>query len=158
MNATDLAEYIRRHQIEGEIIHLPADTPTVETAAEVAGVLPEQIGKSLLFLADGEPRLVIANGLTRIDRRLLADFLGLSRKRVRLADGEQVLAITGYPVGTVPPFAHRQPITTIIEAGALRQPVLFVGGGEINALLRLTTAELLRVTYSVVASLAEQAQ
>jgi prolyl-tRNA editing enzyme YbaK/EbsC (Cys-tRNA(Pro) deacylase) len=158
MNATDLAHYIRAHEIEAQIIHLAEPTPTVETAANAMGVQPDQIGKSILFLAGDVPYLVIANGLTRIDRRRLAGYLGLNRKKVRLADGEQVERITGYPVGTVPPFGHPQPIKTILESRVLEQALIYVGGGEINALMRLTTGELRRVVQPAVVSLAEQGE
>jgi prolyl-tRNA editing enzyme YbaK/EbsC (Cys-tRNA(Pro) deacylase) len=83
----------------------------------------------------------------------LADHLGVSRKRLRLANSEQVLAITGYPVGTVPPFGHRQRLETLIEQRVLAQQVIYVGGGEINALLRLESRDLLAATQATVVSL-----
>lgn len=153
MNATDLARYIDENGITAEIVFLAQETPTVEAAAEAVGARPEQIGKSLLFLADGNPLLVVANGLTRVDYKRLADHLDLSRRRLKLANAKQVLAITGYPVGTVPPFGHRQPLPTLLEERVLEQTELYVGGGAINALVRLATAELQRVTAAPVARL-----
>ncbi|MCI0397526.1 MAG: YbaK/EbsC family protein [Chloroflexi bacterium] len=154
LTADDLARFIAAQGIAAEIIHLETDTPTVEAAAEAAGVQPDQIGKSILFLADGAPMLVIANGLTRVDYKRLAHHLGLNRKRIRLANAEQVQAITGYPVGTVPPFGHKRSLPTLLEAGILAQEELYAGGGAINALLRISTAELQRVTGATVISLA----
>lgn len=145
-NAADLARYIAEHDISAELIHLPEETPTVEAAASAVNAHPNQIGKSILFLADGRPHLIIANGLNRIDYKQLADYLGISRRRLKLAKAPEVLAITGFPVGTVPPFGHNEPLPTIIEASVLEQDDLYAGGGEINALLRLTTTELQRVT------------
>jgi prolyl-tRNA editing enzyme YbaK/EbsC (Cys-tRNA(Pro) deacylase) len=153
MDATDLANYIREQGIEAEIVHLALETPTVEAAAVAMGVRPAQIGKSILFLADGEPRLVIANGTTRVNYKPLAQYLDISRKKLKLANAEQVLAITGYPVGTVPPFGHQERVDTIIESGVLNEAQIYAGGGAINALVRLMTAELLRVTKGTVVSL-----
>ncbi|MEW5985082.1 MAG: YbaK/EbsC family protein [Chloroflexota bacterium] len=149
MDAADLAQFIIANGIAAEIVHLSVETPTVETAAQAVGVTPDQIGKSVLFLAEGRPLLVIANGLARVDQRRLAAYLGLGRKRVKLANAEEVLAITGYPVGTVPPFGHREKLLTLVDAAVLSQHELYCGGGAINALLKMTVAELRRVVGQV---------
>ena len=87
----DLEAYLIENGIEAEVIRLDAPTPTVETAAEVVGVSPDQIVKSLLFLIEEHPVLVIASGLGRIDRRLLAKHFGISRRKTHFADADTVL-------------------------------------------------------------------
>jgi prolyl-tRNA editing enzyme YbaK/EbsC (Cys-tRNA(Pro) deacylase) len=153
-NAADLAAYIREHAIAAELVILAEETPTVEAAAAAVGVQPEQIGKSILFLVDARPILVIANGTTRLNYKKLADHLGVSRRRIKLATAEQVAGILGYSIGTVPPFGHKQPVPTLLEARVLDQDALYVGGGAINALIRLTTVELQRRTAAEPVSLA----
>jgi prolyl-tRNA editing enzyme YbaK/EbsC (Cys-tRNA(Pro) deacylase) len=103
LDSGHLSKYITLLGIEAEIVDLEQETPTVAAAAEAVGVSPEQIIKSVLFLADKRPVLVIANGFNRIDRKKLADHLGVSRRRVKIANAQQVLAISGYYAGTVPP-------------------------------------------------------
>lgn len=147
LTAVNLQIYLDQNNISAEILHLPAPTPTVEAAAAVLAVHPDQIIKSVLFLADKKPVLVLACGLTRVDRKGLADDLGVSRRRMKIASAEQVLAHTGYAAGSVPPFGHKQPMPTIIDTAVTRLPYEFIygGGGDVNALLKLTVAELLRV-------------
>jgi prolyl-tRNA editing enzyme YbaK/EbsC (Cys-tRNA(Pro) deacylase) len=72
--------------------------------------------------------------------------VGLSRKRVRLAGAAAVRAITGYPVGGVPPLGHPRRLRTLIDRRVLDQPEVFAGGGAVDALLRITPAEIVRVT------------
>lgn len=153
MDAKDLQRFIDENEIEAEIVHLASDTPTVEAAAEAAGCLPEQIGKTILFVVDGAPVLVVANGVTRVGYKALADHLATSRRRLKLAKSGEVLDITGYPVGTVPPFGHKTRLPTIVEERVLDQDLIFAGGGAINALMRLTPEELLRVSQAEVVSL-----
>jgi Cys-tRNA(Pro) deacylase len=155
LTSTNLSQFIRNHEIKAEIIFLDVKTPTVAAAAAALGVQPEQIIKSLLFLADKRPILVIANGLTRVDRKLLADHLQVSRRRVKIASADQVLAITGYVAGSVPPFGHRESLPTIVETAVLSQTQIYGGGGDMNALLRLSVSELQRVVGNEVATLAE---
>jgi prolyl-tRNA editing enzyme YbaK/EbsC (Cys-tRNA(Pro) deacylase) len=156
MNSTDLARFIEQNEIEAEIIHLESETPTVAAAAEAAEVEPEQIIKSVLFVADGRPVLVITNGLTRIQRKRLADELAMSRRRVKMASGQQVQTITGYPIGAVPPFGHPQKLSTLLDEGVLHLAEVLGGGGETNALMRVTVPELQRVTECRVVDIAER--
>ena len=153
MNEKDLTQFIQQQGIEAEIVMLEAETPTVEAAAVAVGVSPEQIGKSILFLADGDPVLVIANGTTRVGYKPLAGYLGVSRRRLKLANAAQVLATTGYTVGTVPPFGHITKLRTILEAGVMTQQELFAGGGANQTLLRIEVRELVRATAAQIISL-----
>lgn len=156
MDSTDLAHFIDEHNIDAEIVHLDEETPTVATAADALGVTAEQIIKSVLFLAAGEPLLVVINGLTRIHRKRLAGVLELSRRRVKMADSDQVVSITGYVVGAVPPFGHKTRLRTLLDAGVLAQSVIYGGGGENNALMRLSTEELRRTLRAEVVDIADR--
>ena len=156
LTAIDLQNFIDEQGIDAQILHLEVDTPTVADAAVSLNVAPEQIIKSVLFVADGQPVMVIASGLARLDRKALADFLGVSRRRVKIASAEQVLAHTGYVAGSVPPFGYKQPIETVVETAVtqLTGPI-FGGGGDIHALMQLTVAELQRVVGQRTAVLRE---
>lgn len=153
MDSVDLEQFINDRGIDAQIVNLEAKTPTVEAAAAAVGVNTDQIGKSLLFLVQGEPLLVIANGSKRIGYKLLAEYLNTNRKRIKFATSAQVEAITGYSIGSVPPFGHKQKLNTLIEEGVMEQDEIYAGGGAINTLMRVGTAELLRVTSASLVSL-----
>lgn len=152
LTSADLAAFIARQGIAAEIVKLPAHTPTVEDAAQALGVSTDQIVKSILFLVDGRPVLVIANGTARVDVKKTAAHFGVGRKRVRLADAVTVLAVTGYLAGAVPPFGHKQPLPTLLDPGVLAQSEVYAGGGDIDALLRIVPDELRRVTEAQLVS------
>jgi Cys-tRNA(Pro) deacylase len=138
----DLEAYLQQHAINGEVIYLDTPTPTVQTAADAVGVEPGQIIKSLLFLAKDDPVLVIANGTARVEWRMLAAYLGISRRKVNMADPATVLELTGYPVGGVPPMGHRQKFRVIMESGVLDFEWVYGGGGTETSLVRLKTKDL----------------
>ncbi len=144
-NSAQLQQFIDDQNIAAEIIHLPSTTLTVAEAAEVLGVSPDQIIKTVLFLADGEPVLAISCGVARIAWKQLADYLGVSRRRLKTGTAKQVQAITGYVVGAVPPFGHAEKLRTVVDTAVYDQSVIYGGGGETNALMRLEPAELRRV-------------
>lgn len=157
-NEQDLTRWIAENGVAAEVVWLSVETPTVQAAADAVNAPPEAILKSLLFLADGQPYLVIANGLTKVDRGKLSAHWGLSKKRVKLASAEKVLELTGYPVGAVPPFGHRTPLPTLMDPAVLDQPIVYAGGGGIQTLVRLTTPELCRVVGPEIVSVVSTTQ
>jgi len=153
LGAADLEAYMQQHGIPGEILHLDAPTPTVQTAADAIGAQPDQIVKSILFIVNDAPVLAVSCGLEIIDRRAIGVHLGVGRKRVKLAGAETVVELAGYPVGTMPPFGHRQPIPTLLEEKVLANEVVYAGGGAHNALVRLGSADILKHTQAEVLDL-----
>ena len=148
MTPTHITAFCQQHGLAAEVVTLPEHGATVEAAAQALGVSVESICKSVLFLVDAQPVLVIANGTRRIDYKRVADHFGVNRKRTKLADAATVLAVTGFAVGTVPPFGHTQPLRTVVDRGVLAQPIIYAGGGALDALVRTTPAEVIRATQA----------
>ncbi len=155
LNCMDLQRFIDTTHINATILPLKEKTPTVRDAARALGVQTDQIIKSLVFMVSKEPLLVINNGLNRVDRKKLAIYLGVGKSRVKFASPEQVLDKTGFQVGSMPPFGHRYPLRTLVDEIVIAQKVVFGGGGKINAMMQLETAELLKVTGADVMDLSE---
>jgi prolyl-tRNA editing enzyme YbaK/EbsC (Cys-tRNA(Pro) deacylase) len=155
LDALNLKKYMQSNAIPGEILHLDVPTPTVEAAAQAVCADPEQIIKSILFMVDETPVLVIACGKSTISRRAIADLYGVGKKRVKLATPEMVLEISGYEVGAMPPFGHHQLLTTLIDSKVLHLAEAYAGGGAENALVCLNPREILRVTGAKVLDLLE---
>lgn len=151
----ELAEYMQAHGIQGEILHLSVPTPTVEAAAQAVSASPEQIIKSILFMVDDQPVLAVACGKSTIDRRAIADLNRVGKKKVKLATPGMVLDISGYEVGAMPPFGHRQPLTTVIDPRVFDSSESYAGGGAENALVRINPQEILRATNAKVLDLLE---
>ena len=158
LSPSDLALFIREQGLRVELLTLPVKTPTVEAAAKAVGTSSDKIVKSLLFMVDDQPVLAITSGASRIDRRRIAKSFGVGRKRVRLADENQVQTATGYPVGAVPPFGHPEPLLTLIDPGVLKHDVVYAGGGASDHLIRVDTAEILRITQGEVLELIDRSE
>lgn len=154
----NLQAYLADQEIPGEIIFPGAPTPTVEAAARALDVEPDQIVKSLVFLVDGTPFVVYGCGMRRVDPAKLAQRLNISEKKIRLANADEVQELTGYPVGTVPPLGLKTPMPAFIDPAVQAYDVIYAGGGGLNALLKITPADLIRHTRAeVVPMLADEA-
>ena len=151
LTSEDLIAYIDRHNIAAKLVCPPFPTPTVVAAAKAMNVPADAIIKSVLFIIRRiDPLLIIASGERRISQRLVADHLSVGKKQVKVARPAEVLAVTGYPVGGVPPFGHQKPLTTWLDPAVLEQERVYGGGGQEAALLELSTSELVRVTSAKV--------
>jgi len=155
MTSADLRKFIAAHHIDATILKLDAHTSTVRDAARELGVDTDQIIKSLVFMIEDRPLLVINNGTARVDRKKLANLLGVGRKRVKFASVEQALTITGFVVGSMPPFGHRQKLRTLVTPAITRLGLIFGGGGDVDAMMQLTPVDLLRVTGAEVTDVSE---
>jgi Cys-tRNA(Pro) deacylase len=146
LDSNYLNTYIEGLNLGAQLIEIDTPTPTVETAAQAVGTQPEKILKSLLFLIDNKPILVIASGTLPVDRRALAKHFQVGRKRVKLADASTVQAVTGYEVGGVPPIGHLTSLKVIIDEQALKHDLVYGGGGGINSLLAIDPQEIVSCT------------
>ena len=155
MDKTHLQQFIDNHRIQAEIIPLGQHTLTVGDAARALSVSADQIIKSLVFHVDGDPLLVINNGLARVDRKKLAAHLGVGRKKVKFASPDKAFALTGFVVGSMPPFGHKQKLRTLVDTAVANLDVIYGGGGDVDAMMRLTSAELLTVSQAEVVPFSE---
>jgi prolyl-tRNA editing enzyme YbaK/EbsC (Cys-tRNA(Pro) deacylase) len=56
----------------------------------------------------------------------------------------------------MPPFGHRQTLRTLVAPSIPRLDLIFGGGGDVDAMMRLTSAELLRVTGAEITDVSEK--
>ena len=155
MNSSDLKDFIDQNRIPAKIILLNEHTLTVEDAARALDVETGQIIKSLVFRMQGDPFLVITNGLARVDRKKLAAYIGVGRKQVKFAAPDQVQEMTGFIVGSMPPFGHKQRLRTLMDPAVTRQATVYGGGGDINAMMKIDVDALCKATQPEITELSE---
>lgn len=125
------------------ILTFEQSTATSALAAAVLGCELGQIAKSICFLVEDRPVLVVASGDQQVDDRKIAAALGVGRKRVKLAKPEECLSIWGYWPGSVPPLAHRTPMAhTFLDLALQRYNMIYAAGGSANSMLPLTISQL----------------
>jgi len=143
-------ETARELGLEVDVKTLDTPTRTVAEAAEAVGTDPSHIAKSLVFVADGEPLVVVASGGHRVDPDLLA--VACDCAEVRQASADEVQAATGFKVGGVPPFGHGLPV--MVDASLLEHDVVYAAGGDGNTLFKVDPRKLVEATKARVVSVA----
>lgn len=146
--ASDAVERFREHAerlgVPVELEEFPAGTRTAEDAAAAIGCDVGQIVKSLVFVADGRPVLVLTSGRNRVDEAKLAEVL--SAEEVRKADAAEVRQATGYAIGGTPPFGHPTQLTVICDPHLLTFEQVWAAAGTPSSVFALTPDDLLRAT------------
>jgi prolyl-tRNA editing enzyme YbaK/EbsC (Cys-tRNA(Pro) deacylase) len=122
-------------------------TATSALAAAALGCALGQIAKSICFLVEDQPVLVVASGDQQVDDRKIAAALNVSRKRVKLAKADECLRIWGFAPGGVPPVGHRTPMKhTFLDQMLRRYDVIYAAGGSADSIFPLTLDQLELVT------------
>ena len=112
-----------------------------EQAASDRGQKPGQVVRSILFrIAEDEFIMALVAGSTQISWKALRKHLG--RSRISMATEDEVLAVTGYRVGTVGPFGLPHPLKVLIDASVMREEEVSIGSGMRNTAIILKSADL----------------
>jgi Cys-tRNA(Pro) deacylase len=144
----EVREFLTEHGLEAQIHSFARSTENAYLAAQALGVELGQIVKSVIFLADGKPVLILMSGDMNSDTKKLKKILGA--RKTRIADAETVLAVTGYPIGAVPPVAHRQEINTYIDESLKRFSQIYPAAGATSNMFVTTFEQLLKLTKAQV--------
>jgi prolyl-tRNA editing enzyme YbaK/EbsC (Cys-tRNA(Pro) deacylase) len=144
---------LARYGLAAQIRRLSDDISTAEMAAAAVGAPLGSIVKTLLFLAEGEPVLVLVAGDRRADTKLLRRLLGVSKRQLRIARPKEVLERTGYVVGGVPPVGHSLSLPTLIDRSLDRFDLLWADAGSPHALFPIDLDTLVRITGGRLADL-----
>lgn len=132
-----------------EVIELADSTRSAAEAAAAVGCTVGQIAKSLVFkgAASGRAILVIASGANRVHEKRLGQGLG---EKLEKPDADFVREQTGFAIGGIPPLGHARPLPTMIDEDLLQFGEIWAAAGHPNAVFRLTSDELVRMTGGTV--------
>jgi prolyl-tRNA editing enzyme YbaK/EbsC (Cys-tRNA(Pro) deacylase) len=138
--------------LDVNVTTLDRPTRTVQEAATAVGCQPAEIAKSLVFVADGDPVLVIASGAHRVDLDKVADILDVAE--IRQASPDEVRTATGFSVGGVAPFGHDLPV--VLDEDLLVHERIWAAGGDGNTLFCVEPRKLADCIKARVADVADE--
>lgn len=124
---------------------------TVEDASKTVGATAEEILKSLVFLVDESPVLVLMSGANRVDVRAVAR--ETKGKKIKMATPEYVFDNFGFKVGGIPPIGYPIHIPAILDEDLFQYPVVWSAAGTDHAFFQIEPERLLKLTDGVKASI-----
>jgi prolyl-tRNA editing enzyme YbaK/EbsC (Cys-tRNA(Pro) deacylase) len=130
--AAKVQERLAARGLDVEVQVLPDSTRTAAEAAEACGCEVGQIVKSLVFVVDEEPTMVLCAG----DRRVTA-------VDGRPATAEEARAATGFAIGGIPPLGHDTVLPTIVDESLRRFDRVWCAAGTPHAVFETNVDSLL---------------
>ena len=150
-----VAAVLRGRGVDARLEEFSQGTPSAAAAARAIGCDASQIVKSLVFVCDMRPVLVLVPGDRRADAAKVAAAAAAGYARV--ARPEEVVAATGFEPGAVAPFPASNVSRVLLERRLLRHALVWIGAGSSRHMAGLSPLDLARVARAEVGDLAEDA-
>jgi prolyl-tRNA editing enzyme YbaK/EbsC (Cys-tRNA(Pro) deacylase) len=125
------------------VIVTEQSSATVELAAAVHGVTPEQIAKTICLRAGDQAMLVVAKGTARLDNRKFKDAFAA---KPRMLGADEVVELTSHPVGGVCPFGLPQPLPIYCDVSLQEFDVVVPAAGATNSAVRISPRQMAELT------------
>ena len=135
---------------EPDIQFFPEGTKTASDAAAAVGCDVGQIVKSLVFLTDNQPILLLVSGKNTVDQDTIK--LLLNAESFEMAKPEIVRSHTGFAIGGTPPFGHTQPMQTIMDEDLNTFDEVWAAAGTPNSCFPISPTELRKIAGATLAT------
>ena len=133
--------------LDVEVQRYPDGTRTAADAAAAVGCEIDQIVKSLVFMADVRPILILCSGARRVDEEKLAEYIGTE---IRIAGASEVRAAAGYAIGGTPPLGHTVPLKTVVDPHLMEFEEIWAAAGTPDSVFPIQPKELVKATSGAV--------
>ena len=141
MSIEKVKEFFAQYEIADRVLEFDVSSATVELAAQALHCEPCRIAKTLSFLVNGSPILIVAAGDAKIDNPKYKARFGAKAK---MLSPDEALTLIGHAVGGVCPFAVNEGVTVYLDESLRRFSTVFPACGSSNSAIELTPEELER--------------
>jgi Cys-tRNA(Pro)/Cys-tRNA(Cys) deacylase len=135
----------------------PSSTTTgASNVAAALGLKEHQAIKTLIFETDKNEQVLIMVGG---DQRVISGYLKkiVGSRNIQLASPETVLQVTGYKIGSIPPFSWQPDrFRSFLDAEMMKEPVLAVGAGKWGNEIIITPTDLVKASLAIVVNLTDR--
>ncbi len=145
MSIQKVRTYFAQWGMEDRVQELSQSSATVEEAAAALHTEGKRIAKSMSFLIDEQPILVIFAGDARVDNH---KFKMRFHKKATMIKHDDVECLIGHPVGGVCPFAVNPGVEVYLDESLKRFQTVFPACGSANSAIELTLPELETYSYA----------
>ena len=121
------------------IMEFDSSSATVELAAMAVGTAPERIAKSLTFMVDDRPVMILCAGDAKVAN---AKYKAYFHTKARMLTREEVHRLVGHDVGGVCPFGIHPEVKVYLDESLKRFDTVYPACGSANSAVRLSIPEL----------------
>lgn len=139
MAIEEVKKYFSEYGIESRIKEFSESSATVELAAIAVGCEPCRIAKTLSFMVDGKPILIVTAGDAKVvNQKYKAKF----NTKAKMLTPDEAISLVGHAVGGVCPFGIKDGVLVYLDESLKRFDTVFPACGSSNSAIELTISEL----------------
>lgn len=143
MSLLKAKEYLQKHGLENRIMEFDVSSATVSEAARVINCKEEEIAKTLSFIVDDKPILIVVAGDCKIDNsKFKAEF----QTKAKMIPFDNVEELIGHAVGGVCPFGINENVDVYLDNSLKRFKIVYPACGSPNSAVKLTLDELKKIS------------
>ncbi len=135
--------YLAEKGYADRIIETEAGTPTVADAAAALHIITGQVAKTLSFVTDEGPILVVVEGDAKIQNRKYKDTFHVKAKMIPPADVEGLI---GHAPGGVCPFGVDDGVRVFLDVSLKQHEYVYPAAGNDHSGVRLKPEELYAIS------------
>ena len=139
MSLEKAKKHLEKFNLEDKIMEFTQSSATVEEAAKAIGCKESEIAKTLSFLIEDKPILIVVAGDCKIDNGKYKQEFG---KKAKMIPYEEVEKLIGHNVGGVCPFGINENVTVYLDNSLKKFDTIYPACGESNTAVKLTIEEL----------------
>ena len=139
MSLEKAEEYLKNKGMLDHVIRLEDSTATVVEAAQALGVEPGMIAKTMSFLQDDQPVLILTEGTARIDNRKYKDTFHVKAKMIPFEEVEEKV---GHAPGGGCPFGVNEGVIVYLDESLKKFEMVYPAAGDDHSAVRFTIPEL----------------
>ncbi len=132
-------EYFKALDKEDLIMQFDISSATVELAAEAIGCDGAHIAKTMSFMVDGAPVLIVTAGDMKIDN---SKFKATFHTKAKMLTPDEAHNLIGHDVGGICPFAVNDGCKVYLDESLKRFNTVYPAAGNASSAVRLTIPEL----------------
>ena len=139
MSIERVREYFAQYNMQDRIREFAVSSATVELAAEALHTDAKRIAKTLSFLVEDKPVLIVTAGDAKIDN---PKFKAQFHSNAKMLGYDEVEPLVGHAVGGVCPFGVRDGVEVYLDISLKRFETVFPACGSANSAIELSIPEL----------------
>lgn len=143
---------LRDKGVDFELVPLTQTVHTVHDVQMACKCEASEVIKTLVFIGSN-PVVAIMPGDKRANIAKIEELTG--QRGLRMAKPAEVMALTGYGVGSVSPFGINPVIKQIADNSVLTLSSLFLGSGKSDVLIKISQTEFSKSFRGTFASISD---
>ena len=139
-------KYFEQYGIEQKILEFDTSSATVELAAMAVGCESKRIAKTMSFLVENNPILIVLAGDAKVSN---PKYKEIFQTKAKMIPTDQVEDLIGHNIGGVCPFAIHEGVVVYLDVSLKRFDTVFPAAGSENSAIELSLEELMRYSNAV---------